>query len=145
LLEGYSWTVSERFIEAARRAAKFILHRRFADGSFPQVIYPGGRLNRYPQWVAAVGDILRALDLLMPFDLVYDPQPSINWLLTGRRQDGGFHTAIGFDKVTPFGKPNDPRDEMSVCGWVDKAFRYLTSLITTHKLSERNGVESKST
>ena len=135
MLEGYSWSGDERFMEAARRAGNFILRWRFVDGSFPQVIYPSGRINRYPQWVAAVGDILRALDLLMPFELVYDPQLSLDWLLTGRRQDGGMRTAVGFGKITPFGKHNDPRDEMSVCGWADKAFRYLTSLVSTHKRS----------
>jgi hypothetical protein len=144
VLEGYSWTGDERFVEAARRAANFVLRCRYADGSFPQVIYPRGRLNRYPQWVAAVGDILRTLDLLLPFDLAYDPQPSLDYLLAGRRQDGGFHTAVGFGKITPFGKHNDPRDEMSVCGWADKAFRYLTRLVATHKLSERSVMQSKS-
>lgn len=138
LLEGFFWTRDDRFLEAACRAANFVLSWRYADGSFPQVIYPAGRINRYPLWVAAVGDILRILEMLLPFGLIYDPQPTFDWLMKGRSSDGGFHTAVGFGKIMPFGKNNDPRDKMSVCGWADKAFRYLTSLVTTRKLSERN-------
>ncbi len=144
LLEGYCWTRDERFLDTARRAADFVLSWRYADGSFPQVIYPAGRINRYPQWVAAVGDILRILDMLLPFGVVYDPQPTRDWLMSGRRPDGGFHTAVGFGKITPFGQLDDPRDRMSVCGWADKAFRYLTGLIAPTKLSERSAAKSKS-
>jgi hypothetical protein len=34
----------------------FVLRWRYEDGSFPQVVYSSGRVNRYPQWIAAVGD-----------------------------------------------------------------------------------------
>jgi hypothetical protein len=126
LLEGLAWSGDERFAEAARRAAAFILKVRYEDGSFPQVIYPGGRLNRYPQWVAAAGDLLRALDLASAVGLSYDSTPSLRWLLAGRRPDGAFRTASGFGRVTPAGAANDPRDALPVVGWNDKAFRYLT-------------------
>lgn len=144
MMEGFFWTRDERFIEAALRAARYVLRSRYADGSFPQVIYPNGRINRYPKWVAAVGDILRTLDMLIPFGLVYESQSTLDWLMRGRRLDSGFHTAVGFGRITPFGQHNDPRDGMSVCGWADKAFRYLTKMAATCKLSERSEAKSKS-
>lgn len=121
----YSGTLSLR--QAAQAAAAFVMHTRYPDGSFPQVIYPGGRLNRYPQWVAALGDVLRALDLVQL--AAWHPGPTLQWLLAGRRADGGLYTAVGFGRATPGGMPYDPRDTLSVCGWADKAFRYFTRLM----------------
>jgi hypothetical protein len=47
-LFGLVWSGENRFAEAVRRAAGFILRWRYADGSFPQVVYPSGQVNRYP-------------------------------------------------------------------------------------------------
>jgi len=129
LLDGLAWSGDERFAGAARRAAGFILRVRYEDGSFPQVVYPGGRINRYPQWVAAIGDVLRALDLARSVGLTCDCTPSLHWLLAGRRPDGAFRTALGFGRVTPRGAADDPRDALPVVGWNDKAFRYLTGIL----------------
>lgn len=129
LQEGFAWSRDERYGEAVRRAAGFILRWRHADGSFTQVVYPSGRSNRYPQWVAAVGDILRALDLTRNVGIEYDPEPSLRWLLDGRRLDGAFCTALGFGWVTPGGRFDDARDDLPVVGWNDKVFRYLTGLL----------------
>ena len=128
LIEAYAWTGDERFADAVHRAADFILRWRYADGSFPQVVYPARRVNRYPQWVAGVGDILRALDMASVIGMEYDRRASLGWLLAGRRSDGGFRTAVGFGRVVPLSKGDDPRDNQAVCGWADKAFRYLTSI-----------------
>ncbi len=129
LLEGLAWNGDGRYAEAARKAAAFVLRVRLADGSFPQVVYPGRRANRYPQWVAAVGDILRALDLAREVGVEFDGFPSLDWLLAGRLPEGAFRTALGFGRVTPGGKSDDPRDDLPVVGWNDKAFRYLTGLL----------------
>lgn len=128
-------TGDRRYQTAALSAARFVLRWRYPDGSFAQVVYPRGRVNRYPQWIAAAGDILRCLDLLRPAGLDYADTPSLEWLLAGQRPDGGFRTAQGFGKITPGGKTDDPRDELSVCGWADKAFRYLTGLMKTGSIS----------
>lgn len=130
LLAGHAYSGAPRFVQTALRAAEFVRRTRFPDGSYPQVIYPNGRINRYPQWIAGVGDILRALDLACAYGFEYDPQPSLDWLLTGRQADGSLRTAFGFGKATPGGIiDEDPRDSMPVVGWIDKAFRYLTTLL----------------
>ena len=132
LLEGFAWTQDERFAQAAKRAAAFVLRTRYADGSFPQVLYPGGRQNRYPQWVAGVGDILRALDLAAGPGLDYDPGPSLDWLFSNVGPQGAFHTGRGFGRAAPFGNSADRRDSLAVVGWNDKAFHYLTGLLLRH-------------
>ena len=114
--------------EPRARAAGFVLRWRYEDGSFPQVIYPSGRINRYPQWIAAAADTLRALDLARNVGVTFDALPTLRWLLRGRWPDGAFCTAVGFGRATGFGRGTDPRDDLGVCGWSDKAFRYLTGL-----------------
>ena len=113
LVAGWGWNKDERLAQAARRAAEFLVRVRYPDGSFPQVLYPAGRVNRYPQWVAAVGDILRALGLAKGLGLECDLAPSLEWLLGGLLPDGGVATAVGFGRATPFGRPDDARDRMS--------------------------------
>lgn len=129
LLAGYAYTHEVRFAEAARRAAEFVVRTQYPDGSFPQVVYPGGRVNRYPQWVAAVGDVLRALALVPTLAVEWDHLPTLHWLLAGRHEDGSVRTAVGFGHATPGGSAHDPRDTTPVCGWADKAFRYFARLV----------------
>ncbi len=129
LVAGWGWNKDERLAQAARRAAEFLVRVRYPDGSFPQVLYPAGRVNRYPQWVAAVGDILRALGLAKGLGLECDLAPSLEWLLWGLLPDGGVATAVGFGRATPFGRLDDARDRMSVCGWADKSFRCLSACL----------------
>lgn len=124
LLAAWEWTTDARLASAARRAAGFILKWRQPNGGFAQVVYPRQRANLYPQWIAGAADILRALDLARQVGLHYDPAPSLEWLLAGQRPDGGIRTALGFAQATPFRRSPDPRDQLSVCGWADKAFRY---------------------
>jgi hypothetical protein len=129
LLEAYAWTGDQRFAQAARQAARFILAWQYPDGSFPQVIYPGGRVNRYPQWVAGVGDILRCLMMANPSRQEFDPNTSLDWLLAGMKTDGGLCTAAGFQENAILKRLDGFRDRTSVCGWVDKSFRWLTSIL----------------
>jgi len=122
----------ERFLDAARRAMEFVLRWRCEDGSFPQVVYPGGRINRYPQWVAGVGDILRVMALLEAHGFKADSGPTLEWLLHGQQPSGGFRTAHGFASQVSQrepGKVPEFRDLLPVCGWSDKAFRYLTEAL----------------
>ena len=127
LVLGYQQLGDQKFLEAALAAGQFILNHRYSDGSFPQVVYPAGRVNKYPQWVAPVGDILIALDLLRPYGFEYNSNPSLSWMMSGQYSDGSFQTAVGFGKARFPARKYDPRDEIACVGWVDKAFRYLSS------------------
>ena len=132
LAQGYEHTGQERYLEAARRALGFILRQRLPDGSFPQVVYANGRENRYPQWIAGSGDILRAMEILKPYMAEIDPEPTLAWLLAGRLPSGGVRTAHGFARrgVFPARSPlPDFRDVLPACGWVDKAFRTLCACL----------------
>ncbi|MBN1886737.1 MAG: hypothetical protein JW850_02060 [Thermoflexales bacterium] len=132
LVAGYEWSRAERYLEAARAAVACVWRWRYEDGSFPQVIYPGGRVNRYPQWIAAVGDVVRVGRLLEPYGLELDWQPSLDWLLRGQVSSGAFRTAHGFASQIsqrPPGRLPEFRDLLPACGWGDKAFRCLTELL----------------
>lgn len=128
LIAGYEATEDERHLDAARRALAFVLRWRYEDGSFPQVVYANGRVNRYPQWIAAVGDILRAMAMLEPYGVESDPDPTREWMLAGQEATGGFRTARGFASQASQQDPGplpEFRDLLPVAGWNDKAFRHL--------------------
>jgi hypothetical protein len=139
LVAGYEWSRNacpehsqrEHYLDAARRALDLVLRLRYNSGNFPQVVYPGGRVNRYPQWIAAVGDVLRAMALLAPYGFEADPEPTLAWLLRGQEPSGGFRTAYGFasqiSQREPVALP-EFRDLLPVVGWSSMAFRYLTDL-----------------
>ncbi len=132
LIMSFRWSGDERYLNAAHRAADFIMRWRSPDGGFPQVIYRDGRVNRYPQWIAGAADILRALALLTPYGADFDLAPSQAWLLSGQLSSGGFRSAHGFASQSSQRTPGflpDFRDVLPVCGWNDKAFRYLTSAL----------------
>jgi hypothetical protein len=134
LLEGARRFGDERYLDAALGAGRFLMSWRDPDGAFPQVVYPGGRVNRYPRWIAAVGDVLRAFDLLRTRSVSIDLEPTLQWLLDGQLPDGAFKSADGFSSQisqrTPHGLA-DMRDFLPVVGWNDKAFRYLASQVKT--------------
>jgi hypothetical protein len=127
LIQGFRYTGYERYRQAAWLAAQFLLRHQLEDGSFPQVIYHNGRINRYPQWIAGVGDILRAMDLMEEEGMDVSPKTSQNWLVKGLLPNGAIRTAKGFGSYWSQRTPSGPdlRDLIPVCGWVDKAFRYL--------------------
>ena len=132
LLKGYECTQRERYLDAARRTISFISRYRLPDGSFPQVIYGNGRVNRYPQWIAGVGDILRAMDLVSVAGRNGPGNDTLAWMLNGQHESGGVRTARGFAAQVSQKEPArlpEFRDVLPVCGWVDKAFRYLTSRV----------------
>jgi hypothetical protein len=78
--------------------------------------------------VAGTGDVLRGLDLMADVGMQYDRTPFLARLLAGRRADGGFRTAVAFARATPDRRGDDGRGDLPVCGWADKAFRYLAGI-----------------
>jgi hypothetical protein len=137
LIAGYEWSGRERYLDAALRAMRFVLRHRDRDGSFPQVVYENRVVNGYPRWIAATGDILRAIDLVAPFGVQADPTPTERWLRRGRLPSGAFRTAYGFAAQTSQrmrrGRLPELRDLLPVVGWNDKAFRFLASRLAPHQ------------
>ena len=132
LVLGYTYTAEERYAEAARNALAWVLNQRTPDGGFIQVVYEGGRRNVYQQWVAAIGDILSIARQSHAVGFDVDVTNSHLWLLRGLQPSGGCATARGFGAQISQRAPGtlpDFRDILPVCGWVDKAFRYLTGLV----------------
>jgi hypothetical protein len=127
LLLGYQTFGRRKYLDAALAAGSFLIAHRYPDGSFPQVIYHHGRVNRYPQWIAPAADILLALDQLTRFGFEYDRQPTFDWILDGELPGGGFLTGVGFGKAQFPKQKIDPRDQIACVGWVDKVFRYLSA------------------
>jgi len=127
LLRGYEWSQDERYADAALAALRFIARNTGADGLLPAVVYPGGRTNRYPGWVAALGDVLRAGDLCRPYGFDRDLSATHQRLLAGQDASGGFQTATGFAAQAGGRMPALPdlRDLLHVAGWSGMAFRYL--------------------
>jgi len=129
LLQGFQVTNQEKYAEGALRAMQFISRWGYEDGSFPTVVYQNQRVNRYPSWIAALGDILRTADVLRPYGFDTDLTATENRLLAGQDDSAAMQTATGFaaqvdGQVEPI---PDLRDVLHVAGWCDKAFRYLTS------------------
>lgn len=130
LMRGYGVFGEARFLEAAQAAGAFIRRYELSDGSFPQVVYGNGRINLYPQWVAGAGDILRGLDLLHDGVDQGGSDAALEWLLGGVQPSGALRVAHGFASQVSQRRPpplRDFRDLAPVCGWADKAFRYLAS------------------
>lgn len=131
LLRGYRWTGDERYAVSALRAMQFVGRRAHPDGSFPTVVYANRRVNRYPAWIAPLGDLLRATDELRPYGFDANFEAAEQRLLCGQDVTGGIQTAQGF-AAQGGGRPPtlpDVRDVLHVVGWCDKAFRYLTTRV----------------
>lgn len=131
LIQGYERSGREAYRAAARAATAFLLRVRRSDGSFPQLVYRDGRINEYPRWVAGVGDILRAMDIMRRYGMDVTTEPTLAYLLWGQQAHGGIATARGCSAQDGRNLSSHPdlRDLLPVCGWVDKAFHYLTRLV----------------
>ena len=130
LLRAYRWTNDERYASCAFDAMRFVA-RWAREGGFPTVVYPDQRVNRYPSWIAALGDILRATEEVRGYGIDIDFREAEQRLLGAQDASGGIATASGFAahaggrcSSTP-----DVRDLLHVVGWCDKAFRYLASRV----------------
>lgn len=142
LVRAHTWYGDARYLDGAFAAGAFVLRWRDPDGAFPQVVYPKGRVNRFPRWVGGLGDILRALELLRPHGLTFDATLSRCWLLDRQLANGSLRPAEGFagqvSQRPPAGPP-DARDLFPVVGWADKAFRYLAGDAGVRDVPEDGG------
>lgn len=128
----YDWTGDATLLEAAWRAFAFIQRWRNDDGSFPAVVYPGGRSNQYPHWIAATGDVIRAAHALAKRGISTNVDATWEWLLRGQDGSGGIASAHGFGSQVRQRPPHQPdvRDLLHVLGWCDKAFHALALAAT---------------
>ena len=129
LLRGYEWIHAERYADAALRAVRFIARWAGEDGALPTVVYPNRRVNRCPSWIAPLGDVLRAAELVRPYGVDSAMHALERRLLDGQDTSGGIQTAHGFAAHAGGRIPAAPdvRDVLHVVGWCDKAFRYLAA------------------
>jgi hypothetical protein len=136
LLQTWAATGEERFRAGALAAAGFVARVREHDGGLPQVVYRNGRQNRRPRWIAAAGDVVRALTLARDAGAAVDPEPTVGWIVRGARPDGRIAAASGFGLVVPWVSRRDAfADELGVVGWCDKAFRALAPLVAQFPLA----------
>jgi len=80
-----------KYHDAAVRALTFIEKQRLDDGSWPQIVYDGGKKANWPRWNAGAADILLAYHVLEE----KLPEQSLNRLLDSQLASGGFTTAYG--------------------------------------------------
>jgi len=126
LIQFYKVDDHERYREAAKKAGDFILGMARPEGGFYQVRYYNGKVGKLPVWIAACGDILHALSSLGNRANIIDE--NIDWILKNQDDCGGIRMSHGFgfwardQKHT--GWPHFG-DVLHVCGWNDKAFRFL--------------------
>jgi hypothetical protein len=152
LLLAHAHSGQDKYAQAALDAMRFVFRWRDADGAFVQLVYPGERCNRYPRWAAPIGDILRAAELLQPLGFDADLDASCCWMLSAQNANGGIGTARGFGAQISQrrrGALPEFRDLLPVCGWADKAFRYLTGKlpngVTLPHVDSPPGVEADCT
>lgn len=126
LLQLSATTNDLRFRRGAMAAIAFLQRVQEADGSFPHVLYPRGRKNRSPRWVAGIGDVVRAFDCARSAGAEPDSSRAIDWILGGATSQGHIATATGFDKLVPWVSRRERNTgAIGVVGWCDKAFRAL--------------------
>jgi hypothetical protein len=131
LLQLYTVTLRPEHVEAAKKAVGFLVSLSRPEGGFHQVRYENGEIGKYPVWVAACGDILYGLSLLAGKgdSLV---QANANWMLKHQDLCGGIRMSYGFGAWAGNrggAKRLDFGDVLHVCGWNDKAFRFLATLL----------------
>ncbi len=134
LIRAYEHLGDGQYAEAALKAMRFVSRHREPDGVFPQVIYANGRTNRYPRWIAACGDVLRAADVTRPYGLDVPTESTLDRILNAQLPTGAFAVASGFASQVSQSEPGitpDARDLMPVVGWNDKIFRYLACKATS--------------
>lgn len=117
----------DRYAAAASAVLEFLAGTMAEDGSWPQVVYRGGRRAEWPRWYAGVADILLA------FHTMAKPIPitTLTRLLGAQLDSGAFRTATGFASRATQRPPSgvdDVRDVLPVVGWNDKALRLLADL-----------------
>ena len=119
-----------RYRSAAESILGFLDRTVDEDGSWPQIIYQGGRSAPWPRWVAGGADISLA------YVASGSPVPSaaLGRILGAQQPTGAFPTGVGFGaRVTQrmTAGPADLRDWVPVVGWNDKVLRLLSRLLPT--------------
>ena len=137
LMCGYTWSGKECFLERAMLAMDFVLKQRSPNGLLLPAIYPDGQANYWPQWVAALGNILLTAEMLLPYGFQYDLEELQDCFLNGQDASGGFQTAIGFASQINGRAERIPefRDLLHVAGWCDKAFQWVTNHVSGNALT----------
>lgn len=131
-LLAHEHTGHRHYLDGAVEAVCFIRRHLDEDGLLPQVVYPRG-VNRRPQWIAPLGDVLRAGTLLRPYGFEIDLRAAQAALLEGQLPSGAIATARGFgaqvsQNTGPAPLP-DFRDCIPVVGWCAMAFRHLAGQV----------------
>ena len=124
LHRAYEVFADERYLNAAHETLAFIEKNRDEDGSWPQIIYKGGRRASWPRWIAGAADILLAYRVLGE----RIPEGAWRRLLRSQSATGAFPTAQGFASQISQRPPRrlpDYRDVIAVVGWNDKVFRLM--------------------
>lgn len=131
LLRGYDWSRMDRYLVGAVNAIKFLQRWMNVDGSFPAVIYQNLKINRFPCWIAPLGDVLRAEQEIRPYGISVEFLGVQERLLSYQDASGGIQTGRGFAAVTGGELDQLPefRDLLHITGWVDKAFRALAAQV----------------
>lgn len=132
-----------RYSDAALAAGEFLKQVEQPPGRFPQVVYRNGRRNEKPHWVAGVGDVLRAYRRLNERGHDFGTGAVREWLRAGFDECGAFRTARGFGHLSGHAGQPVLRDVLHVCGWNDKAFRWLTETVTEVQLAEGSNAKSR--
>lgn len=131
LLQLHAVTLRPEYLEVASKAAGFLAALSRPEGGFYQVQYENGKVGKYPVWVAGGGDILYGMSRLIgQHDNLIEAKPV--WLLQHQDPCGGLRTSCGFGAWA--GNRGgagrlDFEDVLHVCGWNDKAFRFLATLL----------------
>jgi len=132
LLLAYEYSDDERWLASAMAAGEFIMRYVDETGHLPQVLYTRG-VNRFPQWIAPLGDVLRALDMLRPHGFSSDTSGMEAAARGGALEPGGIATARGFGAQIGQRYDRDAlpdfRDNIPVAGWTDKSFAWLAGRV----------------
>ena len=126
LLLGQKLLQDERYGRAAGRILERLTDWQNPDGSWPQIVYRGGRRAEFPRWYAG------GADLLWAYHVAGRPLPgrALERLLDSQLENGAFPTGEGFAaQVRQKPAPADPRDLLGVVGWNDKVLRLLAHLL----------------
>jgi hypothetical protein len=131
LLQLHAVTHRQEYMEAAKKAVNFLISLSRPEGGFYQVQYESGKVGKYPVWIAACGDILYAISHLTSQNDALIEANTL-WMLQYQDSCGGIRTSYGFRMwVGNRGGAGqlDFGDVLHVCGWNDKGFRFLATLL----------------
>lgn len=132
LLLAYEYSDDERWLASAMAAGEFVMRHVDETGHLPQVLYTRG-VNRFPQWIAPLGDVLRALGMLRPHGFSPDTNGMEAAARGGALEPGGIATARGFGAQIGQRYDRDAlpdfRDNIPVAGWADKSFAWLAGRV----------------